>query len=90
MVWEMGFFSDTKVIDPRAFAALRGEGSEVEVLSRSSAEIEDVIAKFVGTAGGSVTAGPTTTLQFALAAPTRSVVATRELARKMGIAPASP
>jgi serine/threonine-protein kinase len=89
MVWQMGFFSDTNVIDPRAPVAARGAGSEIEALRKPAGEIESAIAKLVGTSGGSVTAGSPTTLQFSIAAPARAVAATRELARKMGIAASS-
>jgi serine/threonine-protein kinase len=85
MMYEIGFFSDTKVIDGRALTSLRGPGGEVEGLRKATGDIEDVIPKLVGTSGGSVTAGPPPTLHFALAAPSRSLSATRELARKMGI-----
>ena len=86
MIYEMGFFPSAKILDGQAIASLRVTGGEIDALRKPTSEIEDVIAKLVGTSGGSVTAGPPPSLQFSLAAPARAVAATRELARKMGMA----
>ncbi len=85
MVYQLGAFTDAKVLDATALTALRAPGGEIESLAKLGAKMEDLVPKLVGTSGGSVTAGPPPTFQFSLAAPARAAVATRALARKMGV-----
>jgi hypothetical protein len=59
---------------------------ELDALRRAAGEVAAEVPQEVGSAGGSVTtAGGSTTLVFPLGAPVRSLAATRELARRMGI-----
>lgn len=95
MVYQMGFFAETKVVDRSAVATLRPSGhdggaalpgGELDALRQAAGDVAVEVPRQVSSAGGSVTtAGGSTTLVFPLGAPVRSLAATRELARRMGI-----
>jgi hypothetical protein len=85
MIYQMGLFSESKVIDRSALAALREGSGELDALRRAAGEAAGSIPSFVGTAGGFVSGGKPATITFPLGAPLRPLAATRDLARKMGI-----
>ncbi len=85
MVYQMGFFAEEKVIDRTALAAIRVSGGELDALRKVAGEVSSSVPRLVGTAGGSVSTSAGTNLLFSLAAPVRSVAATKDVAKKMGI-----
>jgi serine/threonine-protein kinase len=94
MVYAMGLFAETKMVDRGALGAIKAPvhdggsaGGELDALRKAAADVSDAIPRFVGTAGGAITGGRPTTLTFPLAGPVRAVGATRDMAKKMGIAP---
>ncbi len=86
LVYEMGTgaFAEPRAVDRGALGALHVPG-ELDALRKAAGEVADAVPRIVGSSGGSVGTTGGATLQFSLAAPGRSVKATRALARKMGI-----
>jgi serine/threonine-protein kinase len=87
LVYQMGFFSEAKMLDRAAIAAVKvpaGAG-EIAALTKAASDVETSIPSIIGNAGGSVTAGKPTTLIFALTAPVRAIGAARDLSRRMGV-----
>jgi serine/threonine-protein kinase len=82
MLYEMGAFADPKIFDGRP----RGSGSDIDAFRQPASEIEDSLPKMVGASGGSAAPGSPATITFGLAVPTRALSATRDIARKMGLA----
>jgi hypothetical protein len=85
MVYQMGFFAEGRVIDRGALGALHAAG-DLDALRKATSDAGDAVGRTVSADGASVSTGSGTTLVFSLAAPARSLAATRDLARKMGIA----
>src|SRR5262249_45830839 len=89
MVYTMGFFADAKIIDRGAMGVIKVQGGDLDALRKAASDVSDAIPRYVGTAGGALTSGRPATVTFPLGAPVRAVSATRDMAKKMGIAAAT-
>jgi hypothetical protein len=86
LLYQMGFFAEARLIDRSALAA-GGSKSELDALRKAAGDLGDAAERaVVGEQGASVTTAHGATVVFPFATPVRSVTATRDLARRMGIA----
>jgi hypothetical protein len=92
LVYQMGAFAETRVIDRGALAALHAPG-DLDALRKAAGTLQsggagagDGVAKLLSAQGGSVRTAGGSTLVFPLTAPLRPLTAAKELARRMGVA----
>jgi serine/threonine-protein kinase len=86
MVYQMGFFSEGKLLDRGAVGALRMPGGDLDALKKSAIDADtDVLSRMVTAQGGSMNTAHGVSVVFPLSAPMRAVAATRAAAKKMGV-----
>jgi serine/threonine-protein kinase len=89
MVFFMGLFAEQKIVDRAALAAIKADGGELDQLRKAAGDVSDSLPAIVGTQGGGLTMKGGATLVFGAGAPIRAVTAARDVAKKMGVAPAA-
>ncbi|APR77213.1 Hypothetical protein A7982_02560 [Minicystis rosea] len=84
MTYQMGFFSEGKLVDRGALVTLHAPG-EIDALEKAAETETDSLARMVTGQGGSVNTAHGVSLVFPLSAPMRAIASTRVVARKMGV-----
>ena len=84
MVYQIGLFSDGSGVDRGAIAALRGGGGELDGLRKAASEVEG-IGGLVTAQGASMSTAHGVSFVFPLPAPTRSLAATKSVAKKLKV-----
>lgn len=86
LVRAMGFFADGVAIDRGSLKPTDAKGELDALRTRAGSIDAETLSRIIGQSSGSITTTGVTTVTFPLGAPTKASAASRELARRMGIA----